>query len=85
MAGQARTQPDEADSSDDEGAPLGVPVNETRSWRRLARQRLAKACHFMVDSECQFSTALWGVLTGPVMVIHYSLFKRYLAFRARPS
>ena len=46
MAGQARTQPDEADSSDDEGAALGVPVNETRSWRRLARQRLAKACHF---------------------------------------
>ena len=44
---------------------------ETRSWRRLARQRLAKACHFMVDSECPFSTALWGVLTGPVMVIHY--------------
>eukprot|EP00435_Cladocopium_sp_Y103_P063735 s662_g25.t1 len=71
--------------SEDEGAPLGAPVDQTRAWRRLARRRQKKAAHFLQDRHCQWMTLLWAVLTSPVMVVHYKLFKRGTWFNERPE
>ena len=63
------------DSSEDEGAQVGMPLNEQKVWRKLARLRLGKAGLFLKDDSSRWATAVWTVLTAPVMTIHYSLFK----------
>ena len=66
-------------SSDDSGgedAALGVPRDQTKQWRKLARKRQRKAAYFLQDQESCFLTMLWGVVTFCVMTVHYSLFKR---------
>ena len=71
--------------SEDEGAQLGAPVDQTNPWRRLARRRQKKASHFLGDRHCQWMTLVWAVLTAPVMVVHYKLFKRGTWFTERPE
>lgn len=68
----------QAESSDsgDEGEEIGVPRDQTKVWRKLARKRQRKAAHFLQDQESAFLTMLWSVVTFPVMLVRYSLFKR---------
>ena len=75
----------ESEGSEDEGAELGAPVDQTKVWRKLARKRQQKATHFLQDPHSQWLTLLWSVLTAPVMVVHYKLFKRGTWFTERPE
>ena len=52
-----------------------MPLNEQKVWRKLARLHLGKAGLFLKDDSSRWATAVWTVLTAPVMTIHYSLFK----------
>ena len=61
--------------SDDEGEEVGAPVNQTKVWQKLAKLRLCKAGFFLQDQQSRWSTAVWVVLTEPIMRIHYALFK----------
>ena len=75
------------DDSEDEGAEVGAPIDQARVWQRLARKRLSKAGLFLQDQASRWRTALWVVLTCPVMRIHYSLFKHatWLSERAQQT
>lgn len=73
----ARGQAEESsDDSGGEDAALGVPRDQTKQWRKLARKRQQKAAFFLQDQESRFLTMLWGIVTFCVMTVHYSLFKR---------
>jgi hypothetical protein len=73
----ARGQAEESsDDSGGEDAALGVPRDQTKQWRKLARKRQKKAAFFLQDQESRFLTMLWGIVTFCVMTVHYSLFKR---------
>lgn len=74
----------ESSQSEDEGAELGAPVDQTKVWRRLARKRQKKASHFLQDERSQWLCLLWAVLTNPVMVVHYKLFKHGNWYNERP-
>lgn len=65
-----------SDDDSDEGDQLGVPRDQTKVWRKLARKRQKKAAHFLQDPESKFLTMLWGICSFPVMKVHYILFKR---------
>lgn len=67
--------PEESSEEEDEGQAVGVPLDESKAWRKLARQRVRKACHFLSDKESSWMTSLWCVLTKPIMRVHFSLFK----------
>ena len=62
-------------SSEDEGGQVGQPIDQTRQWRRLARKRQRKAALYLRDEASAFRTLLWVVVTGPVVRIHFALFK----------
>ena len=74
-------------SEQDEGAALGQPIDQTKVWRKLARKRQRKAAMFLADPDSCFRTLLWAVVTGPVMRIHFALFKRatWLSERVQPD
>ena len=67
--------PEEDSGSEDEGQAVGAPVDESKAWRRLARVRVRKACHFLSDKQSNWMTCLWCVLTKPVMRVHFALYK----------
>lgn len=69
----------------DEGKELGVPLDQTKAWRKLARKRQRKATHFLTDAQSRWLTMLWAIVTSPVMTVHYSLFKRGTWFTQRPK
>lgn len=75
----------ESSGSEDPGAELGAPADQTKVWRKLARKRQRKAAHFLEDKRSQWLTLLWATLTAPVMVVHYKLFKRGTWFTERPE
>ena len=39
-------------------------------------KRQIKASQFMQDADSHWLTLLWAVLTSPIMVVHYKLFKQ---------
>ena len=82
-----RCFPPEVVSSDseEEGQPLGVPLDQTKVWRKLARKRQSKAGQFMQDGDSHWLCLLWAMCAAPIMVIHYSLFKRGVFFNERPE
>lgn len=76
QAAKQLVPPAEEDSeSDREGQALGVPADENKAWRKLARMRVRKACFFLSDPQSRWMTALWSTLTKPVMRVHFALFK----------
>ena len=75
----------EHSESEDEGQPLGAPLDQTKAWRKLARKRQRKSAQFVQDSESKWLTLLWSVCVAPVMVVHYSLFKRGTWLNQRPQ
>ena len=72
-------------SAEDEGQELGVPLDQTKVWRKLARKRQKKAAHFCSDAESAWLTLLWSTVTLPVIVVHYALFKRGTWLSERPD
>ena len=66
----------ESTESEDEGRDLGAPLDQTKMWRKLAMKRQIKASQFMQDADSHWLTLLWAVLTSPIMVVHYKLFKQ---------
>ena len=68
-----------------EDRELGVPVNEVKRWRRLARRRNKKAMLFMDDEECRFANMMWTHLAAPVMILHWSLFRNATWWSDRPD
>ena len=78
-------QPDLSSGSEDEGQPLGVPLDQTKVWRKLARKRQNKSAQFMQDGDSQWLTLLWASCAAPVMRIHYVLFKRGTFLNERPQ
>ena len=67
--------PEEDSGAEDEGQAVGAPLDESKAWRKLARLRVRKACHFLSDKQSSWATALWCVLTEPIMSVHFALFK----------
>lgn len=67
--------PEEDSGPEDEGQAVGAPLDESKAWRKLARLRVRKACHFLSDKQSSWVTALWCVLTEPIMSVHFALFK----------
>ena len=83
-SGRGRAGAEESSSTEpDQGVPLGQPIDQTKLWRKLARRRQRKAAAFVQDTESCFLTLLWSVLTRPIMVIHFSLFKHSKWFTER--
>eukprot|EP00435_Cladocopium_sp_Y103_P068784 s554_g32.t1 len=76
---------DVSSESEDEGQPLGVPLDQTKVWRKLARKRQKKSAQFMQDRDSQWLTLLWAMCAAPVMSIHYVLFKRGTFLNERPQ
>ena len=48
--------PEDDSGSEDEGAAVGVPVDESKAWRKLARLRVRKACFFLSDQQSNWMT-----------------------------
>ena len=74
-----------SDSEEDEGKELGVPLDQTKVWRQLARKRQKKATVFLNDPEAAWLTLLWCVVTLPIMAVHYALFKHGTWYSERHS
>lgn len=66
-----------SESSDEnpEDKALGVPLNEVKKWRKLARKRNEKARKFIGDRDALFSNMLWLYTASPIMNLHWKLFK----------
>ncbi len=62
----------------------GEPLDQAKTWRELARKRTAKATHFMSDPECRWRCLLWLAASGPVMGLHFQLFKHATWLSERP-
>jgi hypothetical protein len=67
----------EDESDDDSNAAderLGVPINEAKRWRILARRRNLRAAHYLGDPQTQWVNMVWVLLAEPLMMLHGSLF-----------
>lgn len=69
-----------ASEENEEAKALGLPIDQTKIWRKLARKREQKAVHFLADKEASF-------FTMASFFIHYSLFKNatWLSERVSPE
>ena len=65
----------ESSAEDPEDKALGVPLNESKRWRKLARKRNEKARRFVGDEQANFSNMLWLHTASPIMTLHWKLFK----------
>ena len=66
--------PVDESSSDEEEKKLGVPLNETKRWRKLARKRNQKASAFLNDSQAKWLCLIWLAIVHPIMSLHWKLF-----------
>lgn len=78
-------QDEPSDGSNDEDEKLGVPVNEARRWRVLARRRNMRATHFLSDPQTLWINLLWCQLARGAMTLHAQLFKNATWFSDRPQ
>ena len=70
------SDPVDSSSEAEEEKQLGVPMNETKKWRKLARKRNRRAATFMNDQEAKWLCLMWLVLVYPIMSLHWKLFKQ---------
>lgn len=87
LFGQAATAAADglSSSEDEEAKALGAPVNEMKTWRKLAKLRNLKACFFLSDEESKFMNMLWLVIASPVMKLHWMLFHTATWHSERPA
>ena len=71
-----RGEEDESSDQNKEDEELGVPRNEVKKWRKLARKRNLRAMHFMSDPQSLFVNILWTLVSEPVMDLHGLFFSQ---------
>ena len=76
-------QDEESDLSNNEDDKLGVPANEARKWRLLARRRNMRATNFLAEAQSLWINLLWCRLASSTMILHAMLFKNATWFTDR--
>jgi len=66
----------DADNSDlSDGAQVGAPANEKRAFHLVQGKRMRRTFDTFTSAVTGATLLLWIVLTAPLMVLHYRLFK----------
>ena len=74
---------DESEEENREDQELGVPLNEIKRWRKLARKRNLRAMHFMSQKQFLFLNILWMLVSEPAMNLHGLFFSQATWFSHR--
>ena len=74
---------DESEEENREDQELGVPLNEIKRWRKLARKRNLRAMHFMSQKQTLFLNILWMLVSEPAMNLHGLFFSQATWFSHR--
>ena len=73
---KAASSLDDDQSDFEDNAVLGVPDDVLRHFRKVGSKMLDNNASFVFDPFSKMRLLIWCVVCAPVMVIHWSLFKR---------
>ena len=59
----------------DDDTVIGTPKNEKDHYKKLGQVKLRKVFDFLSNPASKYLPLVWLVVCGPIMVIHYFLFK----------